>query len=91
MNDKSKKTYKSISEVAKDLNLVNPKNLRIRLSKRKNLNRYDKFKFNFYKKIQKGYIKISNKSKNKYVIIDSNEPISVNKKKVIKEVKKLLK
>ncbi len=25
MNDKSKKTYKSISEVAKDLNLVNPK------------------------------------------------------------------
>ncbi len=73
------------------LNLVNPKNLRIRLSKRKNLNRYDKFKFDFYKKIQKGYIKISNKSKNKYVIIDSNEPISVNKKKVIKEVKKLLK
>jgi len=73
------------------LNLVNNKNLRIRLSKRKNLNRYDRFKLNFYKKVQKGYIKISNKNRNKYIIIDSNKPISLNKLKVIEEVDKLIK
>ncbi len=73
------------------LNLVNVKNLRLRLSRRKNLNRYDKFKFNFYKKIQNGYIKISKKNKNKYVMIDSNEPILDNKNRIIKEVNRLLK
>jgi len=73
------------------LNLVNSKNLRLRLAKRKNLNRYDKFKFNFYNKVQNGYIKISNINKNKYIIIDSNKTISENKKQIIKEVDKLLK
>ena len=73
------------------LNLVSPKNLRLRLSKRKNLNRYDKFNIDFYKKIQNGYIKILNKKKNKYVVIDSNKPISENKEKIIAEVDKLLK
>ncbi len=73
------------------LNLVNEQNLHLRLSKRKNLNRYDKFKLNFYKKVQKGYIKIANKKKNKYVIINSNKSISTNKLKVIEEVKKILK
>ena len=73
------------------LNLVNTKNLRLRLSKRKNLNRYDKLKFKLYKKIQKGYIKISKKKKNKYVIIDSNKPISINKKIITKEIDKFIK
>ena len=73
------------------LNLVSPKNMLIRLSKRKKLNRYDRFKFDFYNKVQKGYIKIANKNKNKYVIIDSNKIISINKKIVIDEVNKLLK
>ena len=41
------------------LNLVNFKNLKKRLSKRKNLNRYDKFNIKFYKKVQDGYVKIS--------------------------------
>ena len=52
---------KNIKITVTFLNLVNTKNLRIRLSKRKNLNRYDKLKFKLYKKIQKGYIKISKK------------------------------
>ena len=73
------------------LNLVSTKNMRIRLTKRKKLNRYDKFKMNFYNKVQKGYIKISSKNKKKYRIIDSNKKILVNKKKIINEVKKLLK
>ena len=40
------------------LHLVNEKNLKSRLLKRKKLNRYDKFNLNFYKKVQKGYTKL---------------------------------
>ena len=47
------------------LNLVNKKNMILRLKKRKNLNRYDKFKNNFYKKVQNGFIKISKKKQKK--------------------------
>ena len=43
------------------LNLVSRKNMLIRLKKRKKLNRYDKFKINFYTKVQKGYMKIAKK------------------------------
>ncbi len=72
------------------LNLVNFKNLKKRLSKRKNLNRYDKFNIKFYKKVQNGYIKISKYKKNKYKIIDSNKTISENKHIIIKKVMSLL-
>ena len=82
---------KNIKITVTFLNLVNTKNLRLRLSKRKNLNRYDKLKFKLYKKIQKGYIKISKKKKNKYVIIDSNKPISINKKIITEEIDKFIK
>ena len=82
---------KNIKITVTFLNLVNAKNLRIRLSKRKNLNRYDKLKFKLYKKIQKGYIKISKKKKNKYVIIDSNKPILINKKIITEEIDKFIK
>ncbi len=64
------------------LSTVNIKNLTSRLRKRTKLNRYDKFKINFYAKVQSGYIKISNGNKN-YIIIDSN-------KKKIKEVKRFI-
>ena len=72
------------------LNLVNPKNLRLRLKQRKKLNRYDKFKMLFYKKVQAGFIKISNKNKKKYLKINSNLNISINKKIVIKKINKLI-
>ena len=72
------------------LNLVNFKNLKKRLSKRKNLNRYDKFNIKFYKKVQNGYIKISKYKKNKYKIIDSNKKISENRQIIIKKVMSLL-
>jgi len=64
------------------LSTVNLKNLKSRLNKRLNLNRYDKFKLNFYTKVQKGYYKISKNNKN-YIFIDSN-------KKTIREVKKII-
>ena len=72
------------------LNLVNFKNLKKRLSKRKNLNRYDKFNIKFYKKVQNGYIKISKYKKNKYKIIDSNKKISENRQIIINKVMSLL-
>ena len=72
------------------LNLVNMTNLQLRLSKRKNLNRYDKFKISFYKKIQNGFIKIAKKNKKKYLIINSNDSILKNKKIIHNQTNKLL-
>ena len=65
------------------------RNLRLRLKKRKNKNRYDNFNHIFYNKVQKGYIKLS-KNKKKYFVVDSNKKISENKYLIIKQVKKLL-
>jgi len=72
------------------LNLVNMLNLKLRLSKRQNLNRYDNFKISFYKKIQNGFIKISKKNKKKYLLINSNDSINKNKKIILNKTNKLL-
>lgn len=72
------------------LNTVNTKNLKLRLNIRKNKNRYDNFKINFYKKVQNGFLKIS-KTKNNYVVIDSNKNLSENKKIVLNKILKLIK
>ena len=71
------------------LNTVSTKNLKLRLKKRKRLNRYDKFNSTFYSKDQKGYFKIFSKRKN-YMIIDSNLPINVNKKIIINKILDLI-
>ena len=73
------------------LNLVNHKNMVKRLRLRKSTNRYDNFKKNFYKKVQKGFIKLSDKNKRKYQIIDSNLDIKLNEKLVLKKIEKLIK
>jgi len=72
------------------LNLVSQKNMSLRLSKRKNLNRYDKFKYSFYKKIQNGFIKIQKKNPKKYMKINSDLNVSINKKFIISKVKELI-
>jgi dTMP kinase len=72
------------------LNIVNKKNLKSRLAKRKNLNRYDKFKLNFYNKAQSGFIKLSKINKKKYLKIDSNIDITINKKIIINKIDKLI-
>ena len=72
------------------LNLVNEKNMKIRLKQRKKLNRYDKFKMSFYKKVQSGFIKIANQNKKKYLKIDSNIDISTNKEIIIKKINKFI-
>jgi len=72
------------------LNIVNQKNMSSRLKLRKSLNRYDKFNFKFYSNVQKGYLKLANKNKKRYKIIDSNLNIKENQEKVIQTIKKLV-
>ena len=72
------------------LNIVNKKNLLIRLKKRSKLNRYDKFKSKFYTKAQNGFIKLSKKNKDNYLIVNSNLELRHNKSLVVNKVKKLL-
>ena len=72
------------------LNIVNKKNMSKRLKDRKSLNRYDKFDYNFYQKVQKGFLKISKKDKKKYQIINSNLDINENKSLIIKQINKLI-
>jgi dTMP kinase len=72
------------------LNVVNQKNMKKRLIKRKNLNRYDKFNSNFYDNVQKGFIKILKNKPKKYMKIDSNLDIKHNEKIVINKIKDLI-
>ena len=73
------------------LNTVSGNNLHNRLKKRKSINRYDKFDLKFYSKVQNGFIKLSNKQKKKYKIINSNLDINVNEKIVLKKIQDLIK
>ncbi len=72
------------------LNLVNSKNMRERLLKRKKLNRYDQFNTSFYKKVQEGFINISKKNPKKYMKIDSNLDIKDNENIIINKIKEII-
>ena len=72
------------------LNIVNKKNMLKRLKSRKSLNRYDKFKSEFYQKVQKGFLKLSMKNKKKYLIVNSNLDINENKSLIIQRLEKLI-
>ena len=73
------------------LNIVNQKNLQKRLKQRKSLNRYDKFKMSFYNKVQKGFLNLSKKQKNKYQLINSNLDINNNEKLILNKIHRLIK
>ena len=81
-------TLKKIRPTFTFLNIVNMKNLKYRLNKRRK-NRYDRFSHSFYNKVQKGFIKLS-KNNNKYMIIDSNKTISENKKIIINKINSII-
>ena len=71
------------------LNIVNKKNLNIRLKKRNSLNKYDKFNYLFYQKVQKGFLKLA-KKKN-YLVLDSNNKNIEENFQILKErIKKLI-
>tara|TARA_B100000795_G_scaffold194649_1_gene148898 strand:+ start:1172 stop:1783 length:612 start_codon:yes stop_codon:yes gene_type:complete len=72
------------------LNIVNNKNMKKRLMKRKNLNRYDKFTNDFYNKVQKGFIKILKKNPKKYMKIDSNLDIKFNEEIILNKINDLI-
>ena len=63
----------------------------LRISDRKIINRYDKFKKSFYKKVQNGFMKISNRNKSKYMIINSLNKFETNRMIIFSQVKKLIK
>ena len=70
------------------LSIVNNKNMRKRLNLRKKINKYDKFNYSFYEKVQKGFLKIARNNKN-YIIIDSNKKnIKENSNIIIENIKK---
>ena len=72
------------------LNTVDQRNMKLRLMKRKNLNRYDKFNNIFYDKVQKGFIKILKKNPKKYMQIDSNLSIDHNEKIILNKINDLI-
>ena len=72
------------------LNKVNKKNMLLRLKSRKSLNRYDKFNSLFYQKVQNGFLKLANKNKKKYLIVNSNLNIKENESLIIKKIQKLI-
>ena len=72
------------------LNTVNQENMKKRLMKRKNLNRYDKFDNFFYDKVQKGFIKILKINPKKYMKINSNLDINHNENIILKKIRDLI-
>tara|TARA_B100001057_G_scaffold4005_1_gene3564 strand:+ start:161 stop:772 length:612 start_codon:yes stop_codon:yes gene_type:complete len=72
------------------LNKVSTKNMIKRLKKRKSLNRYDKFKNNFYKKVQNGFLKLAKKNRKKYLVIDSNKDKAQNETLIINKINNLI-
>ena len=72
------------------LSLVNKNNMKKRMRIRKKNNKYDKFKNSFYERVQKGFLKISNKNKS-YVILDSNKNnLNQTKEILINKIKKII-
>ena len=69
---------------------VSKKSSKIRLKKRKTLNRYDKFNSAFYNKVQNGFIKLAKSKKKSYMIINSNLEIAKNRKLILDKIKKLI-
>ena len=61
-----------------------------RISNKKKTNRYDKFSKLFYTKVQNGFLKICNKNKSKYMIINSSNKFDTNKDIIFNQVKKLI-
>ena len=72
------------------LNIVDKKNMLIRLKLRKKLNRYDKFDASFYNKVQNGFRKLARNKKN-YKIINSNLDIIENENKILSILNRLIK
>ena len=58
--------------------------------KRKYLNRYDKFNYNFSNNVQKGFIKIYERKPKKYMKVNSNLSIEYNEKIILDKISDLI-
>ena len=61
-----------------------------RLKKRKKKNRYDKFSKSFYIKVQKAFIKIAKKNKNRYLVIDNSRDSEDTEKIILNKFMKVI-
>lgn len=61
-----------------------------RVNRRKNKNRYDKLSKKFYNKVQKGFIKIANSNKKRYVLLDTTFDTKVVEKIILKKFLKFI-
>ena len=61
-----------------------------RLEKRKKKNRYDKFSRNFYIKVQNAFIKIANKNKRRYFIIENSKDSKETEKVILNKFLRVL-
>ncbi len=64
---------------------VNISKALLRLNKRKKKNRYDKFSKNFYSKVQRAFIKIAEKNKKKYCVLDNSKDSSEVENVILKK------
>ena len=62
-----------------------------RLKERKKKNRYDKFSKNFYINVQKAFIKIANKDKKRYFVIDNSKDLKITEKIILNRIIKAIK
>ncbi len=62
-----------------------------RINKRKKKNRYDKFSRNFYKNVQKSFIKIAKRNPKKYAIIDNSLDSKETENYILYKLIKILK
>ena len=67
-----KKIFKDIKPDLTFILKVDYPKVLVRLRKRKNNNRYDKFPKKFYLKVQNAFIKISKTNKRRYILLDSS-------------------
>ena len=91
INTLNKYLLKNIKVSFTFLNVVNKKNLFLRLKMRKSLNRYDQFNASFYNKVQNGFLKLAKSNKKSYKIINSNLDIKKNEDLILNQLKKLIK
>jgi dTMP kinase len=91
INDINHYLLKNIKVDFTFLNTVSQKNMKKRLMKRKNLNRYDKFDNIFYEKVQRGFLKILKKNPKKYMKINSNNDIKHNERIILNKINDLIK
>ena len=75
LKEKKKKQIYIIKNLKPNLTIIlksNFKSIFSRIKKRKKLNKFDKLKINFYKKVQNFYLSIANNNKN-YFVFDSSK------------------